>query len=53
MKRLRGPEGTKVDVGVLRKGSKEPIAFRITRAQIPIYSIDASYMVDGKRGIYV
>ncbi len=50
MKRLRGPEGTKVDVGVLRKGSKEPIAFRITRAQIPIYSIDASYMVDGKTG---
>lgn len=50
MKRLRGPEETKVDVGVLRKGSKEPIAFRITRAQIPIYSIDASYMVDGKTG---
>ena len=50
MKRLRGPEGTKVDVGVLRKGSKGPIAFRITRAQIPIYSIDASYMVDGKTG---
>lgn len=50
MKRLRGPEGTKVDVGVLRKGSKDPIAFRITRAQIPIYSIDASYMVDGKTG---
>ena len=50
MKRLRGPEGTKVDVGVLRKGTKEPIAFRITRAQIPIYSIDAAYMVDDKTG---
>lgn len=50
MKRLRGPEGTKVDVGVMRKGTEKPIAFRITRAQIPIYSIDAAYMVDDKTG---
>lgn len=50
MKRLRGPEGTKVDVRVLRKGTSAPIDFRITRAQIPIYSIDASYMVDDKTG---
>ena len=47
---LRGPEGTKVEVTVLRKGSAKPIHFRITREQIPIYSIDASYMVDDKTG---
>ncbi len=50
MKRLRGPEGTKVEVGVLRRGVAEPITFRITREEIPIYSIDASYMVDDKTG---
>ena len=47
---LRGPEGTKVDVRVMRRGEAKPIDFRITREQIPIYSIDATYMVDDKTG---
>ena len=47
---LRGPEGTKVDVRVLRQGVAKPIDFRITREQIPIYSVDAAYMVDDKTG---
>lgn len=48
MKRLRGPKGTDVDVRVLRynKGKADSIDFRITRADIPIYSVDAAYMVD-------
>lgn len=53
MKRLRGPKGTTVDVGVLRRESGMPddtISFRITRDDIPIYSVDAAYMVDGKTG---
>lgn len=50
MKRLRGPKGTKVDVEVLRRNQKQPLEFRITRAKIPIYSLDASYMVDDKTG---
>lgn len=52
MKKLRGPKGTNVDVTVLRpSGSKmDTIDFRITRADIPIYSIDASYMADPKTG---
>ena len=48
MKRLRGPKGTDVDVTVLR--SPDTINFRITRDNIPIYSVDAAYMVDGKTG---
>lgn len=48
MKRLRGPKGTKVDVMILR--GKEQIPFRITRDDIPIYSVDASYMVDEETG---
>ncbi len=52
MKKLRGPKGTEVDVRVLRmqSGKYEPIDFTITRADIPIYSVDASYMVDDKTG---
>ena len=49
-KLLRGEEGTKVDVRVLRRGVSKPIEFRITREQIPIYSIDATYMLDDKTG---
>lgn len=52
MKRLRGPKGSDVNVKVLRMqgGRQEPIDFTITRADIPIYSVDAAYMVDPKTG---
>ena len=52
MKRLRGPKGTDVDVKVLRYSKSVPdtIDFRITRADIPIYSVDAAYMVDDNTG---
>lgn len=52
MKRLRGPKGTPVEVKVLRRsrGTSDTIDFRITRADIPIYSLDAAYMVDDKTG---
>ncbi len=44
-KRLRGPKGTKVTVGIDRKGSKDLLHYDIIRDKIPIYSIDAAYMV--------
>ena len=50
MKRLRGPKGTIVNIKVLRRGIPSLISFRITRDKIPIYSLDASYMVDPKTG---
>lgn len=52
MKRLRGPKGTNVDVKVLRRnaGASDTIDFRITRADIPIYSVDAAYMADPHTG---
>lgn len=50
MKRLRGPKDTKVTVTVKRAKVAEPIIFRITRDDIPLYSIDASYMLDKKTG---
>ena len=45
-KKLRGDKGTKVNVGVKRRNEKEILNFTITRDKIPIYSVDASYMVD-------
>lgn len=53
MRRLRGPKGTDVNVKVLRRQVTAPadtIDFRITRADIPIYSVDAAYMVDPSTG---
>lgn len=52
MKRLRGPKGTDVDIKVLRISGNSPdtIHFRITRDDIPIYSVDAAYMVDPSTG---
>jgi carboxyl-terminal processing protease len=49
-KKLKGPKGTKVKVGILRRGTKGIINFDITRDQIPFYSIDASFMVDSEIG---
>ncbi len=42
---LRGPKGSEVQVGILRKGYDELIDFTIVRDVIPQYSVDVSYMV--------
>lgn len=50
MKHLRGPKGTKVNIKVKRGSNAELLEFRITRDDIPLNSIDAVYMADGKTG---
>lgn len=50
MKRLRGPKGTKVNIKVKRGSNTDLLEFRITRDDIPLNSIDAVYMADGKTG---
>ena len=50
MKMLRGKKGSKVNVMVKRRGTAELIPFRITRDDIPLYSIDATYMADRNTG---
>ena len=45
MKRLRGPKGTKVDLGICRRGVKELIHFTVTRDKIPVNTVDAAYMI--------
>ena len=44
MRRLRGPKGSKVNLGVLRRGISETLHFVVTRDKIPVHSIDAVYM---------
>jgi carboxyl-terminal processing protease len=46
--RLRGPKGTTVKVQVKR--GNERIPFTIVRDKIPIFSLDASYMLDKETG---
>ncbi len=48
--RLRGPKGTKVKVGVLRSGAKNLLDFQISRGKIPLYSVDAAYLMDNGIG---
>lgn len=43
--KLRGEKGTIVNVGIKRKGEKKLLDFKIERDKIPIYSVDASYMI--------
>ena len=45
MKRLRGPKGTKVNLGVVRQGIKDRLHFLVTRDKIPVKSVDATYMI--------
>ena len=47
---IKGRKGTNVNITVVRPGVRKPIVFTITRATIPLYSIDASYMMDEKTG---
>jgi len=45
MRRLRGPKGTKVNLGVVRQGISDRLTFTVVRAKIPVKSVDATYMI--------
>jgi carboxyl-terminal processing protease len=47
---LLGKKGTKVTIGVARRGKQELLAYTITRDKIPQYSVDASYLIAPKTG---
>ncbi len=50
MRRLRGPKGTKVRLGIVRAGVDGVSEFVIVRDKIPVYTIDAAYMIDKTTG---
>ncbi len=48
--RLRGPRGSKVKIGVARRGVPEILNFDITRDNIPLNTVDAAFKVDDRTG---
>ena len=50
MKKLKGKKGTKVKVGIYRRGLSNLLDFMITRDVIPTYSIDISFMPETSIG---
>ncbi|WP_276912350.1 S41 family peptidase [Hallella colorans] len=50
MRRLKGPNGTKVKVSVQRYGHGKPITYDITRGEIPTKTVTAAYMLDKQTG---
>ena len=49
-RRLKGPKDTKVKLGMKRYGSKEVKYFTVTRGEIPMKSVTATYMLNDKTG---
>jgi len=50
MKKLKGPQGTNVEVTIRRAGVDEPFKVRITRDKISVYSVLASFMLNEQTG---
>ncbi|MDE5900500.1 MAG: S41 family peptidase [Muribaculaceae bacterium] len=50
MKRLRGPKGSIVKLKVVRRSEADTLEFRVKRDDIPLYTVDASYMADPTTG---
>jgi carboxyl-terminal processing protease len=50
LKLLRGEKNTKVRVGIARKGAAGLLEFEITRDDIPLISVDVSYLIDAETG---
>ncbi|MCK9305060.1 MAG: S41 family peptidase, partial [Bacteroidales bacterium] len=50
VKRLRGPSGSGVKVGVRRGSSNDLVYFDIKRDKIPVKSVDVSYMINDTTG---
>lgn len=50
MKRLKGPANTTIQLSVKRNGEKKLLPFSIVRGDVPVKSIDVSYMIDDQTG---
>ena len=50
MKKLKGPKGSTVKLGIFRPDETDTLHFSIVRGDIPVKSIDAAYMINDKFG---
>lgn len=51
MKTLRGPKGTKVNIGIKRASSPDLQAYEIIRGDIPVNTVDVAYQVSNGIGL--
>ena len=51
MKKLRGPKGTIARLAVVRRNVSETLYFNVVRDKIPLYSVDAAYMIRPEIGL--
>lgn len=50
MRRLKGPKGSEVSLKIRRRGVNGLLPFTLKRDKIPVYSLDASYLIKGRVG---
>ena len=50
MKKLRGKDNTKVKLGIRRHGTAEKLTYTVTRGEIPVNSVDVSYIIAPQTG---
>lgn len=50
MKKLRGKANTKVKLGIRRHGTAEKLTYTVTRGEIPVNSVDVSYIIAPQTG---
>ncbi len=50
LKKLRGPEKSKVKLGIRRNNTSEILHYTITRGEIPVNSVDIAYMIEPQIG---
>jgi len=50
LKKLRGAKGTKVKVSIMRNGGGKIYNYTIIRNKIPLYSVDAAFMLNDETG---
>lgn len=50
MKRLRGPKNSIVNLKVVRRSEPDTLTFRVKRDDIPLHTVEATYMADPTTG---
>lgn len=48
--RMKGEKGTKVKLGIFRRGEKNTLYYTITRGDVPVHSVEATYMLTPETG---
>ena len=46
LRKLRGPKGTEVKLGIKRQGTKEMLSYIVARGEIPINSVTVAYIIE-------